>query len=95
MPRALIAAALASLAFAAPAAASPVLVYGDGQVTKADDPALPPAAADPMPPVPHECGVAPLHALYIQPDLGGPDPMWVCEESGRAIAELWRLGARP
>ena len=23
----------------------------------------------------------PEHALYIQPDLGGPDPVWVCEES--------------
>ena len=62
MPRALIAAALASLAFAAPAVASPVLVYDDGQVMKAEDPALPPSAADPTPPVPHECGVTPLHA---------------------------------
>jgi hypothetical protein len=34
---------------------------------------------------------APLHALHIQPDLGGPDPVWVCEESGRAVAELGRL----
>ena len=46
-------------------------------------------------PVCLSCGDAPLHALYIQPDLGGPDPMWVCEESGRAIAELGRLGRRP
>ena len=56
MPRALIAAALASLAFAAPAAASPVLVFDDGQVTKADDPALPPAvAANPVPTATREC----------------------------------------
>jgi hypothetical protein len=41
----LIAAALAALACAAPAAASPVLVYDNGSVTRADDPALPPATA--------------------------------------------------
>ena len=28
------------------------------------------------------CGERARHALYIQPDLGGPDPVWVCEESG-------------
>jgi hypothetical protein len=33
----------------------------------------------------------PEHSLYIQPDLGGPDPMWVCEESGEAIAPLGKL----
>ena len=31
------------------------------------------------------------HALYIQPDLGGPDPTWVCEESGQQVAPLGRL----
>ena len=36
----------------------------------------------------------PEHALYIQPDLGGPDPMWVCEESGEPVAALGSLGAR-
>lgn len=46
-------------------------------------------------PVCLSCGDgAPVHALHIQPDLGGPDPVWVCEESGRAVAELGRL-ARP
>lgn len=45
-------------------------------------------------PVCHECGDAPLHALYISPDLGGPDPVWVCEESGRAVAGLGELGRR-
>lgn len=31
------------------------------------------------------------HSLYIQPDLGGPDPMWVCEETGTPVAPLGRL----
>ena len=37
------------------------------------------------------CGDAPEHALHIHPDLGGPDPVWVCEESGAEVAELGRL----
>ena len=37
------------------------------------------------------CGEAPEHALHIEPDLGGPDPMWVCEESGQEVAELGKL----
>ena len=40
------------------------------------------------------CDAGPAHALYIQPDLGGPDPVWVCEESGTPVAELGKL-ARP
>ena len=32
------------------------------------------------------------HALYIHPELGGPEPTWVCETSGIAVA---RLGALP
>jgi hypothetical protein len=44
-------------------------------------------------PVCSTCGDAPEHALHIQPDLGGPDPHWVCEESGEAVAELGRLSA--
>jgi hypothetical protein len=31
------------------------------------------------------------HALYIHPELGGPDPTWVCEHSGIAVAPLGRL----
>jgi hypothetical protein len=31
------------------------------------------------------------HALYIHPDLGGPDPVWVCEETGREVAPLGGL----
>ena len=39
------------------------------------------------------CLDLPGHALHIQPDLGGPDPVWVCEESGTAVAELGRLSS--
>jgi hypothetical protein len=56
MRYALAAAALTTLTIAAPAAASPVLVYDNGQVTKADDPALPPAAeTNPAVIAPREC----------------------------------------
>ena len=34
------------------------------------------------------CFDGPVHSLYIQPDLGGPDPVWVCEETGEVAAEL-------
>jgi len=37
------------------------------------------------------CPSGPAHALHIEPDLGGPDPVWVCEESGQEVAELGRL----
>jgi hypothetical protein len=33
----------------------------------------------------------PVHALHIQPDLGGPDPYWVCEETGEPVAPLGNL----
>ena len=33
----------------------------------------------------------PEHSLYIQPDLGGPDPVWVCEVSGDVVAPLGGL----
>ncbi len=33
------------------------------------------------------------HALYIHPELGGPDPTWVCEASGIAVAALGELSA--
>jgi hypothetical protein len=56
MSRALIAATLLVLTLAAPAAASPVLVFDDGQVTKRDDPALPAAsAANPLGAAPRQC----------------------------------------
>ena len=31
------------------------------------------------------------HALFIHPELGGPDPTWVCEDSGREVAPLGSL----
>ena len=31
------------------------------------------------------------HALYIHPELGGPDPTWVCEHSGITVAPLGGL----
>ena len=41
-------------------------------------------------PVCRSCG-GPEHSLYIEPDLGGPDPVWVCEESGDVVAPLGGL----
>ena len=35
-----------------------------------------------------DCSEGPVHSLYIQPDLGGPDPVWVCEETGHVAAAL-------
>ena len=40
------------------------------------------------------CQDGPVHALYIQPDLGGPDPVWVCEETGQVAAALGELNRR-
>ena len=31
------------------------------------------------------------HALYIHPEIGGPDPVWVCEETSREVAPLGSL----
>ena len=39
------------------------------------------------------CTEGPEHALYIHPDLGGPDPTWVCEESGTPVAALGTLSS--
>ncbi len=38
------------------------------------------------------CSDGPLHALHIEPDLGGPEPSWVCDETGTVVAGLGRLG---
>lgn len=38
-----------------------------------------------------DCPNGTVHTLHIDPDLGGPDPHWVCEESGRAVAPLGHL----
>ena len=37
------------------------------------------------------CNSAEPHAVYIHPELGGPDPVWVCEQSGTTIAPLGSL----
>jgi hypothetical protein len=37
------------------------------------------------------CDQTDPHALYIHPELGGPDPTWVCETSGIAVAPLGTL----
>jgi hypothetical protein len=34
----------------------------------------------------------PEHSLYIEPDIGGPAPQWVCEASARTVAPLGHLG---
>jgi DNA-binding transcriptional MocR family regulator len=31
------------------------------------------------------------HALYVDPDLGGPDPAWVCEQAGVVVAPIGGL----
>ncbi len=42
-------------------------------------------------PVCLRCRSGPVHTLHIAPDLGGPDPVWVCEESGDVVAPLGAL----
>jgi hypothetical protein len=37
------------------------------------------------------CDVLEPHALYVHPDLGGPDPAWVCEHAGIAVAAIGEL----
>ena len=37
------------------------------------------------------CEAGEPHALYIHPELGGPDPTWVCESTGRPVAPLGGL----
>jgi hypothetical protein len=33
----------------------------------------------------------PLHTLNVSPDIGGPDPVWVCEERGEIVAAVGSL----
>jgi hypothetical protein len=42
-------------------------------------------------PLCHACDGLDPHALYIHPELGGPDPTWVCERSGIHVAPLGGL----
>jgi hypothetical protein len=41
------------------------------------------------------CPVCPdaTHALYIHPEIGGPDPVWRCEVTDRDVAPLGGLGS--
>lgn len=34
------------------------------------------------------------HPLHIHPELGGPHPVWVCEETGTTVAALGELDRR-
>ena len=38
------------------------------------------------------CDLLEPHALYVHPDLGGPDPTWVCEQAGIIVAAV---GSQP
>ncbi|MGN6250440.1 MAG: hypothetical protein ACTHNS_01360 [Marmoricola sp.] len=42
-------------------------------------------------PLCHACEDPSPHPLYVDPDLGGPDPTWVCEESGTRVAPVGQL----
>lgn len=42
-------------------------------------------------PLCRDCDDLSPHALYIHPELGGPDPAWVCETSGITVAPLGGL----
>ncbi|WP_232524949.1 hypothetical protein [Nocardioides mangrovicus] len=42
-------------------------------------------------PLCRSCDVDDLHPLYVDPDLGGPDPQWVCEQTGTVVAPLGNL----
>ncbi|MFT4262914.1 MAG: hypothetical protein QM572_06015 [Nocardioides sp.] len=33
----------------------------------------------------------PIHGLHIEPDIGGPEPVWVCDEVGDLVAPLGHL----
>ena len=37
------------------------------------------------------CDILDPHALYVQPDLGGPEPTWVCEQAGIVVAPVGGL----
>lgn len=39
------------------------------------------------------CDQVDPHSLYIHPELGGPEPVWVCETSGITVAPLGGLSA--
>ena len=37
------------------------------------------------------CDLPEPHALYVHPDLGGPDPTWCCEQAGIEVAPVGGL----
>lgn len=37
------------------------------------------------------CDLLEPHALYVHPDLGGPDPTWVCEQADIHVAPIGEL----
>jgi hypothetical protein len=45
-------------------------------------------------PLCRDCDDDDPHALYVHPEIGGPDPVWVCERSGATVAPLGGLPAR-
>jgi hypothetical protein len=42
-------------------------------------------------PLCHACDDLEPHALYVDPDIGGPDPAWVCEKAGIRVAPVGGL----
>lgn len=42
-------------------------------------------------PLCHACADPVEHSLAIEPELGGPDPHWVCSASGVVVAPIGRL----
>jgi hypothetical protein len=42
-------------------------------------------------PLCHACDELEPHALYVDPDIGGPDPTWVCEKAGIEVAAVGEL----
>lgn len=44
-------------------------------------------------PVCHTCATLEEHSLHVDPEIGGPDPMWVCESSGQGVARVGELTA--
>jgi hypothetical protein len=45
-------------------------------------------------PLCRSCDADEPHALYVHPDLGGPDPTWVCEHAGIEVARVGELSPR-
>ncbi len=46
-------------------------------------------------PLCHWCDHTDPHPVHVQPDLGGPDPTWVCEVAGITVASVGELPSHP